>query len=258
MMHAMTAAASVEGGAHGMMIGPVDAGVIALGIFFGMLAPFVFVMAIMSTDAPGSSATPAYTVMGGGVVLIALIAWWVDHPFQFFGGMALPFAYMFVAPLLERLWGNNETAAPEPPPRPIPCVLAWDGREVAKFEAGEGLPPETHPDTRSRVQPTHGSADAGTLTFRRGSSRNADFVQWCESGGARRGAARNAAAIGVQIFDQGKKVAEITLKGARPAQLELHATVGPARDVTDFGVLTIEYQAWKHAWEFSGWPKKKA
>ena len=72
-----------------MMIGELDVGVIALGIFVAMFAPFVLFMAVMTTDAPGSSPVPAYTIMGGGVALVALIAWWVDHPFQFLGGIAL-------------------------------------------------------------------------------------------------------------------------------------------------------------------------
>jgi len=95
-----------------MMIGDVDLGVIALGIFVAMFAPFVLFIAIMTTDAPGSSPLPAYTIMGGGVALVALIAWWVDHPFQFLGGIALAVGgfggYVAVGTVIEYFQNRRE------------------------------------------------------------------------------------------------------------------------------------------------------
>ena len=254
-----------------MMIGELDVGVIALGIFVAMFAPLVLMIAVMSADAPGSSHAPGYMIIGGGVALVALIAWWVDHPFQFLGGIALAVGgfggYVALSNFNEYLARRREeTAAPEPPRRSLPCALMWAGIEVARFEAGEGLPPETDPDLSYRVPTTHGSADAGTLTFRSGSSRDADFVQWCASGGTRGAPQSNASGaavampreIGVQIFNDGKKVAEITLKAARPSQFEVAAAAAPAGDATEIALLTLEYQAWKHAWESLDWPTKKA
>ena len=75
-----------------MMIGGLDLGVIALGIFVAWVAPFVLMIAVMTTDAPGSSSAPAYIIMGIGLALIALLAWRMDHPFQFLGGIALAIA----------------------------------------------------------------------------------------------------------------------------------------------------------------------
>jgi hypothetical protein len=72
-----------------MMIGGLDLGVIALGIVVAWVAPFVLMIAVMTTDAPGPSSGPAYIIMGIGLGLIALLASWVDHPLQFFGGMVL-------------------------------------------------------------------------------------------------------------------------------------------------------------------------
>jgi hypothetical protein len=51
-----------------MMIGELDVGVIALGIFVAMFAPLVLMIAVMSADAPGSSHAPGYMIIGGGVV----------------------------------------------------------------------------------------------------------------------------------------------------------------------------------------------
>ena len=41
-------------------------------------------------------------------------------------------------------------------------------------------------------------------------------------------------------------------------RFEAKVTAEPGSDVVDIEVLTIEYQAWKHAWESFGWPTKKA
>ena len=90
-----------------MTIADLDLVAIALGILVAWVAPFVFIMAVMTTDAPGSSAGPAYTIIGIGVALIALLAWWLDHPFQFLGGIALAVggfvAYVAVSNLREYL-----------------------------------------------------------------------------------------------------------------------------------------------------------
>jgi hypothetical protein len=256
-----------------MMMGGVDVGVIALGILVPIFAPFVLMIAIMSADAPGSSRAPGCIMIGGGLALVALIAWWVDHPFQFLGGIALTVggfvAYVAVFNLkehLQRRGDRKEIAKSEPPREPVPCALVWDGVQVAEFEAGEGLPAETDHNFSYRGQSTHGSPEAGTLTFRRGSTRNVEFVRWCESGGTRLAAQPKATGaalsipgdIDVQIFNQGKKIAEITLKDARCSQFEIRAGAGPSRDAVGIKVLTIEYEAWKHAWESLGRPTKKA
>lgn len=196
----------------------LDLGIVALGIAIGLFAPFVFVLAIMTGDAPGSSSGPFFTIVGLGLAAIALIAWLASHPLQFFGGIALPFAFLLASPIFARLRGSRkEIAQPEPPRQPVPCSLVWGGIQVSEFEAGEGLPPETDPNSRFGVQSTHGSADSGILTFRRGSTRNIQFVQWCKSRGPRLAANAPGAApsipkeIDVQISNDGKKVAEINL-----------------------------------------------
>gem|GEM_PF-6707268 len=201
-----------------MMIGQLDLGVIALGIFVAWVAPFVFIMAVMTTDAPGSSPGPAYIILGTGVALIALIAWWVDHPFQFLGGIALAaggfVTYVALSNLKEYLQRRRgraaspapvhakvvETEAGEPiaarqtprpqptgrppatPPKTVRCRLIWNGSEVAHFLDVHGLPSHTDPRTPGGVPPD--ALPGGRLTFLQGSSANRAFVDWCRSGGA--------------------------------------------------------------------------
>lgn len=98
-----------------MMTGELDLGVIALGILVAWVTPVVLGMAAMATGAPGASMAPAYIIMGIGLALIALLAWWVDHPLQFFGGIALAVAgfvaFLAVVSLIEYMRDRRERAS---------------------------------------------------------------------------------------------------------------------------------------------------
>ncbi|MGB9369381.1 MAG: hypothetical protein WCE79_25575 [Xanthobacteraceae bacterium] len=66
------------------MIGEWDLWIIALGILVGCGAPVAFFIVAVATGVN------EHILIGIGVSLIALIAWQLDHPFQFLGGIALP------------------------------------------------------------------------------------------------------------------------------------------------------------------------
>jgi len=42
----------------------LELGIVGLGIVFGLIAPFVLAMAVMTADAPGSSSGPFVTIVG--------------------------------------------------------------------------------------------------------------------------------------------------------------------------------------------------
>jgi len=236
--------------------------VFLLGIVCGVFAPFVFIIAVMSTDDPRSSSAPAYGIMGAGVAGIALIAWLVERPLQLFAGMALPFVFMIASIIVSNvkeflLPDRDSVASPAPVPAPAPavqaeapepiaarqgprpqptgrrpaippqqvrCRLVRNGNDVARFLDVQGLP--GHADPRATGGPPPDAVSGGTLTFVNGSSANAAFVDWCRSGGDAGPGVQRTLEIEVEVLSERDVYAAITLHGATVARVELVAPQG--------------------------------